>query len=139
MNVVRTREQREGGRTDAPRSRPGSRSFTLIELLIVIAIIVILAGMLLPALNKARNTAKRIQCVANLKALNTCVTYHRDRHEPMRPARRFTCVDEYRWLAEAEMSADYLYVYDDGKWLVYGLYNVSEWIQVEVKKDSEKQ
>lgn len=57
----------------------------------------------------------------------------------MRPARRFTSVDEYRWLAEAEMSADYLYVYDDGKWLVYGLYNVSEWIQVEVKKDSEKQ
>ena len=71
--------------------------------------------------------------------LDTCVAYHRDRHEPMRPARRFASVDDYQHLAEAEMSADYLYVYDDGKWLVYGLYNVSEWIQVEVKKDSEKQ
>ena len=71
--------------------------------------------------------------------LDTCVAYHRDRHEPMRPARRFASVDDYQHLAEAEMSADYLYVYDDGKWLVYGLYNVSEWIHVEVKKDSEKQ
>jgi prepilin-type processing-associated H-X9-DG protein/prepilin-type N-terminal cleavage/methylation domain-containing protein len=59
--------------------------FTLVELLVVIGIIALLISILLPALNRARETAKLVQCMSNARQLATAAMLHAHDHEGMVP------------------------------------------------------
>ena len=66
-------------------SRP-RRGFSLVELLVVIAIIAVLTSLLLPAVQAAREAARRISCVNNLKQLSVAVTSYEAVHKKLPPA-----------------------------------------------------
>jgi prepilin-type N-terminal cleavage/methylation domain-containing protein/prepilin-type processing-associated H-X9-DG protein len=62
------------------RTSSGAKAFSMIELLVVIAVICILAALLLPALNQAKEKGKRTVCQSNLRQLGMALTLYADEH-----------------------------------------------------------
>ena len=73
------------------------RNFTLIELLIVIAIVAILASMLLPALNSARKKGRQTKCVSNFKQCGTALVMYCDTNNQYFPPFCGTTSDKEWW------------------------------------------
>jgi prepilin-type N-terminal cleavage/methylation domain-containing protein len=90
-----------------PRTSPDVSAFTLIELLVVIAIIAILAALLLPVLGKAKDKARRVQCLNNLHqivvALNTYALDNKDKLPRLDPPGNAAWLWDMPWAAGESM------------------------------------
>ena len=98
-------------------------------------------GAILGGWYKTSELVKGLLDLGDLSSLETTladtVAYHRDRGENMRMARNYRDIDAYRRDGKNDYGADSLYLYDGGKWFVYGIAN-EDWIELQVTVNQEE-
>src|SRR3954463_11252194 len=104
LNVAQTKPLSLPPKTRAIMNRTKYNGFTLVELLVVIGIIGLLVAILLPALNKARDTAQTLACLSNCRQLGNAFQMYANEHKGYLPYPTtsqgeellwFRCVDPY--------------------------------------------
>jgi prepilin-type N-terminal cleavage/methylation domain-containing protein len=102
-----------------PKSRTG---FTLIELLVVIAIISILVGLLMPAVQSARESANRIKCANNLKQIGLAMHLYHDQFQHLPPSRQSLREGpSWAWFILPQLEQENLYTQWPAGWAYPGL------------------
>jgi prepilin-type N-terminal cleavage/methylation domain-containing protein/prepilin-type processing-associated H-X9-DG protein len=108
------------------RTRARTRGFTLIELLVVIAIISILIGLLLPAVQRAREAANRAKCLSNLKNVALACYNYEVANGQFPPSRLPGESQTWAWLILPQLEQDNLYNYwPVGGFSIYNIPNAS--------------
>jgi len=93
-------------------SSGNNRGFTLVELLVVIAIIGVMVGLLLPAVQAAREAARRMQCGNNLKQLSLAMHNYESTYKTLPPSRITTGLSRHSWSAFMLPFIEQAQVYD---------------------------
>jgi prepilin-type N-terminal cleavage/methylation domain-containing protein/prepilin-type processing-associated H-X9-DG protein len=88
-------------------------AFTLVELLVVIAIIGILVALLLPAVQQARESARRLQCTNNVKQLSLMAINYESANRAFPYGRKYDIWDTYSWLQPCLAYLEETSIYDD--------------------------
>lgn len=94
------------------------------------------AGVMLGGWYKTREQVEALLALGDLRGIDETLekteAFHRDCGEELRPANSYASVEEYQLKGKSDFGADYLYLFDEGSWLVYDLFNDPDWNELNV-------